>query len=85
MLMILLLALFLFLVLLLAGGLILLVLGTRNKGKMGINLGKTTCAQCSAPMPALRKPANLRQALWGGWTCPQCGTENDKWGRQIKP
>jgi hypothetical protein len=23
----------------------------------------------------------MRQALWGGSTCPSCGTEIDKWGR----
>jgi len=22
-----------------------------------------------------RKPSNLSQALWGGWTCHGCGTE----------
>jgi hypothetical protein len=79
------LALFLIFLIILALGLVVVVLGTLKKGKMGINLAKTGCAQCGEPMPAIRKPANLRQALWGGWTCKQCGTENDKWGRQIRP
>lgn len=78
-------ALSLLILLLLAIGLVFLVLGTQKKGRMGINLTKTVCAQCGAPTPSIRKPANLRQALWGGWTCSQCGTENDKWGRKIQP
>jgi hypothetical protein len=73
-----------FFLVMLALGLIVVVLGTLKKGKMGVNLAKTGCAQCGTPMPTIRKPANLRQALWGGWTCQQCGTENDKWGRQIR-
>lgn len=82
---ILVLALSLLILLALAIGLVFLVLGTLKKGKMGINLAKTVCAHCGAPMPSIRKPANLRQALWGGWTCAQCGTENDKWGKPVRP
>jgi hypothetical protein len=33
----------------------------------------------------LRKPSNLRQALWGGWTCPHCRGEFDRWGRRTAP
>jgi hypothetical protein len=25
----------------------------------------------------------LRQALWGGWTCSNCGTEMDRSGNQV--
>lgn len=78
-------ALFLLLLVILFVGLVFLVQGTQKKNSMGINLAKTVCAECGAPTPAIRKPANLRQALWGGWTCAQCGTENDKWGRKIQP
>jgi hypothetical protein len=41
------------------------------------------CPSCGAPQPVIRKPANLRQALWGGWTCARCGSEMDRWGRRI--
>lgn len=34
-------------------------------------------------MPVVRKPANWKQALWGGWTCPRCGSEYDRWGRKV--
>jgi len=42
-----------------------------------------TCAECGAPVPKIRKPANRRQMLWGGWTCPQCGCEMDRRGRKV--
>ena len=54
-----------------------------RSGKMGINLKTVYCPQCGAKAPAMRKPANLRQALWGGWTCSQCGCEFDKYGNEI--
>jgi hypothetical protein len=28
------------------------------------------------------KPATQEEALWGGWTCPQCGCQVDKYGRE---
>lgn len=43
------------------------------------------CPECGAPQPVIRRPANLRQALWGGWTCPQCGTEMNRWGHSMGP
>ena len=43
------------------------------------------CATCGASAPAIRRPANLRQALWGGWTCPNCGTELNRWGHSMGP
>lgn len=41
------------------------------------------CPHCGHALPRLRKPANLRQALWGGGTCRHCGREYDKWLRQL--
>lgn len=55
----------------------------RQRGKWGINFKRAVCTQCGTPMPMVRKPANWRQALWGGGTCPECGFELDKWGRPI--
>ena len=54
-----------------------------REGKWGINLSKVTCPKCSEPMPRFRKPKNERQALWGGWTCPKCGCEMDKYGVEV--
>src|SRR5581483_10306990 len=45
----------------------------------------SSCPECAAPVPVVRKPANWRQALWGGWTCPHCGGEFDRWGRRVSP
>jgi hypothetical protein len=56
----------------------------RGRGNWGINLKPGPCIECGTPMPMIRKPANWRQALWGGWTCPECGLELDKWGRPIE-
>jgi hypothetical protein len=36
-------------------------------------------------MPMVRKPQNERQMLWGGWTCPTCNCEMDKYGVEVPP
>jgi hypothetical protein len=41
------------------------------------------CPDCGASLPMFRKPANKRQGLWGGWTCPECGCEVDRRGRKV--
>lgn len=41
------------------------------------------CVDCGTPMPAIRKPTSWKQALWGGWTCPRCGSEYDRWSRKV--
>ena len=56
----------------------------RRRGKWGINLKPSVCTECGTPMPTFRKPASWRQAMWGGWTCAECGFELDKWGRPTK-
>ncbi len=33
------------------------------------------CPGCGKPLPTLRKPTSLRQLLFGGWTCGECGCE----------
>ena len=69
----------------LAVGAVLAIRDTiRQRGKWGINLKPGPCLQCGTPMPIIRKPANLRQAMWGGWTCSECGLELDKWGRPVE-
>jgi hypothetical protein len=54
-----------------------------DKSQLGINLKKVHCPVCKYEMPAIRKPKNFRQAMWGGWTCPNCTAEVDKWGKVI--
>lgn len=36
------------------------------------------CPSCHADIPAFRRPTSMSQALWGGWTCENCGTEFDR-------
>lgn len=60
-----------------------LIWGTVTKNRWGINLGEVSCPRCNAPLPKTRPPRSLRQRLWGGWTCPACGAEIDKWGREL--
>ena len=68
----------------LAAGAALVVRDTvRKRGRWGINLRPVRCPECGAPAPAVRRPKNRRQALWGGCTCEECGTEYDKWGQPV--
>lgn len=71
------------LVVLLGVGTGLVLLGTLGKDRWGINLAKPVCPNCKTALPRIRKPKNQRQALWGGWTCPQCALELDKWCRPV--
>ena len=69
----------------LAAGMVLVVRDTvRGSGHWGVNLKQVCCPECDEPAPAIRKPKNRRQALWGGCTCAVCGTEYDKWGHRVE-
>ena len=71
--------------LMLIGGSVLIVMlvrGTQEKTKMGINLKPpTNCPVCAMPLAKVRIPRSRAEALWGGWTCTRCETALDKWGR----
>ncbi len=54
-----------------------------SKSKWGVNTARVECFKCGATAPIVRKPANLKQFLWGGWTCTNCGSEMDKWGKEV--
>jgi hypothetical protein len=59
---------------------------TKAKGRWGIgSLSRQNCPRCGTPLPRFRKPASASEAMWGGWTCPQCGCKVDKYGREIAP
>lgn len=59
----------------------LILRGMKVKNRWGINLARVQCPQCGTPLPAMRRPKNLSQCLWGGSTCAHCGVEVDKWGK----
>ncbi len=40
------------------------------------------CAGCGAAQPVVRRPANWRQILFGGWTCA-CGLDYDRSNRVL--
>jgi hypothetical protein len=75
---------FIVVVVLVAIGLILVIYGTVAKNNWGVNLTPVSCPCCKAPLPQVRTPKSFRQAMWGGYICPACGTEVDKWGRQTR-
>lgn len=64
-------------------GVLLVAFGTITKNRWGINGKPVNCPACGSPIPRVRQPKSLRQALWGGGTCEKCGCEMDKWGRLI--
>jgi len=68
---------------LLGVGTVLVLFGTVAKNRWGVNFDPVSCPRCSTPLPRLRDPQNIRQAMWGGGTCAECGTEVDKWGREV--
>jgi len=54
--------------------------------KLGVPIGRAVnCQRCGAEQPAVRKPANVRQAMLGGYACAKCGAELDASGRVRTP
>jgi predicted RNA-binding Zn-ribbon protein involved in translation (DUF1610 family) len=65
-----------------------------RSGRWGINLNpvwdiargrgllrSVTCPQCGRDQAPHRMSLNPAKFLWGGWTCPNCGTRMDQWGK----
>jgi DNA-directed RNA polymerase subunit RPC12/RpoP len=67
----------------LAVGLVLVIHGTIVKNRWGVNLRRVECPDCGTVMGRVRVPASGEQAMWGGYTCPACKSELDKWGRRV--
>ena len=62
----------------------LFFIGLKRMGLMSPpNGSKFVCAVCGQALPLVRRPSNRRQFLWGGWTCPNCGTEVDRRGGEL--
>lgn len=57
---------------------------SKLKELFGINVKIINCPDCDEPQPRVRKPKNMREAMWGGNTCAKCGCEMDKWGKKIQ-
>jgi len=60
----------------------------KKQSKWGVNFKSLShnllCPECGAIILKTRTPENLRQILWGGFTCKSCGNEYDKWLNKIK-
>jgi hypothetical protein len=56
----------------------------RCEKRLGNQSQSIFCPNCNAQIPQVRHPQNVRQTLWGGSYCPQCGAEVDKWGRLLQ-
>ena len=54
-----------------------------QKGRWGPKKEPLSCRQCDTLAPVIRLPKNPDQALWGGWTCCECGCEYDRWGNPV--
>jgi hypothetical protein len=67
----------------LAFGFVLVLYGSIVKNNWGVNLAQANCPRCGTHLLEVRKPMSVRQSMWGGWTCQTCGTEVDKWGREL--
>jgi hypothetical protein len=68
----------------LGAGILLVIHGTIFKTRWGVNTAtEAECPGCHKMHGQIRIPRNLRQTLWGGFTCDECGLETDKWNRPI--
>lgn len=66
---------------------VVIAFGTINKKNWGFNFSPPkSCIRCGSKLNkfGLRTPTNVNQALWGGFTCRSCGTNFDKWGRDLR-
>ena len=48
-----------------------------------INLNKVFCPKCNKEQKFFRVPASFHEALVGGWNCPECGCQMDKFGNEL--
>lgn len=60
-----------------------MIYGTLAKKRWGINFSGVSCPRCGTSLPKVRQAQSLRLEMWGGWVCPSCGAEVDKWGREL--
>ncbi|MDI1243356.1 MAG: hypothetical protein PSX80_15690 [bacterium] len=61
---------------------LMIVFALAAKAQADVN-ARGGCPSCRTRVPRYRTPASLRQALWGGWTCENCGTEMDRHGMEL--
>lgn len=52
------------------------------KSPFGLNFDPVKCPRCGTQQAAFRRPASFRQAMLGGFTCPNCGCDMDRQGKE---
>jgi hypothetical protein len=55
---------------------------TKIKSRWGLGALRPTCPRCGTGFPMIRKPTSSEEAMWGGWTCQNCGCKVDKYGNE---
>jgi len=68
----------------LMGALLLaLAYATWTRSRFGLNPSPVNCPRCGTQQEKWQRPASVRQALFGGHRCAQCGCQMDQWGAEI--
>jgi hypothetical protein len=55
---------------------------SRFAQKYGINLRAVYCPKCGKKQSRVRAPKDYEEAMFGGSTCPDCGTRMNKYGQK---
>ena len=55
---------------------------SRFAQKYGINLRPVYCPNCGKKQSRVRAPKDNEEAMFGGSTCPACGTRMNKYGQK---
>lgn len=55
----------------------------KKKNKNETNLFKVKCPKCNTEQSFIRVPKDIKEAVWGGYTCSNCGCKMDKFGNEI--
>ena len=65
------------------GVFIFLIFNQFRKKKKDVNLFEVKCPKCGKKQKFVRVPKDIKEAVWGGYTCPNCGCKMDKFGKEI--
>jgi hypothetical protein len=57
----------------------------RKVRAMNAEVRAHACPRCEEPL-GIKRPGRITwtQRMWGGWTCPECGCDVDRFGNERK-
>ena len=60
--------------------------GYQKVSAMNAQVRANPCPKCGEPLGS-KKPGRgtWTQRMWGGWTCPECGCDVDRFGKERPP